>query len=57
MSRGLVRVQLVDCKLHGAHGTQCLDGVEIRHPDLSPAGDRTAVGTADDVVRGWRTLS
>jgi uncharacterized protein YjbI with pentapeptide repeats/predicted RNA-binding Zn-ribbon protein involved in translation (DUF1610 family) len=41
--RILVRVQLIDCKLAGAHGVTSFDERVVVRPDLSPAGDGSLV--------------
>ena len=51
--RRLHSVVLSECKLHGVRGRPKLDGVTIVAPDLSPAGDGSRMGTADEVRALW----
>jgi len=46
-----------ECKMFGVHGRPLhADSVEIVRPDLSPAGNRSMLGTDADVRRLWRVV-
>ena len=52
--RDLYRVRLIDCRLAGAHGTPGIEQLVIERPDLSSAGDGSAIGTMRDVLALWK---
>jgi uncharacterized protein YjbI with pentapeptide repeats len=51
--RDLDGVTMIDCKLHGVHGTPHVRGVRISRPDLSLRGDGTVIGGAAEVIARW----
>ena len=51
--RRLENVVFFECKLHGARGRPDLEGVTLVKPDLSPGGDGSYIGTADEVRALW----
>jgi uncharacterized protein YjbI with pentapeptide repeats len=53
VGRRLHNVVLSECKLHGVRGRPKLEGLTIVKPDLSPDGDGSCIGTADEVRALW----
>jgi uncharacterized protein YjbI with pentapeptide repeats len=51
--RALRGVRIIDCKMHGVHGTATLEGAEIHACDMSAEGDGSQVVGAAEVLRGW----
>lgn len=53
--RDLTRARFVRCKLDGIEGSPTgVASIEIVDPDLSPEGDGSDIGTAEDVLDLWR---
>jgi hypothetical protein len=52
--RTLAGAKFYGCKLYGVHDAPLVDRVEIETPDLSPAGDGSAIAAASDVLRQWQ---
>jgi hypothetical protein len=52
--RDLSGVELVGCKVFGVFGAPTIFDAEIVAPDLSPRGDGTKIGVAEDLLRRWR---
>jgi hypothetical protein len=52
--RDLTGASFVDCRFRGITGVpSALAMVRIERPDLSPAGDGSAIGTPEDVIALW----
>jgi uncharacterized protein YjbI with pentapeptide repeats len=55
--RTLVRVQLVNCKLAGAHGAPVLEDTLILRPDLSPSDDGTLIGDEREAMSSFCSMN
>ena len=53
VGRRLHNVMLSECKLHGVRGRPKLEGLTFVEPDLSPEGDGSFIGTADEARALW----
>jgi uncharacterized protein YjbI with pentapeptide repeats len=53
VGRALRGARILDCKMHGVHGSATLEGAEIHGSDLSAAGDGSLIVGASDVLRIW----